>query len=199
MKKIILCLLYLLFTEVSISQVDSLKNKNNFSFGTQIGGQIVSAIEQNWVNDFTGDGMIPFYTFGFYIKNKRSALDINILNNSLKSKNIVPFISYYYKFNKTQSPIDINATARFYSYFSKHKGIGNIKHHAYSDNAFCYGVSLVKRKKRLAASFAAYNYVTFSSYNKIYTDKKRTLPELYGEEWSLDMLVELKLMYRINS
>lgn len=199
MKKTTLCLLYFSLTAESFSQIDSLKNKNNLSFGTQIGGQIVSAIEQNWVNDFSGDGIIPFYTFGFYIKKQRHTLDINILNNSFKSKDIVPFISYYCKFNKTQSPIDINATARFYSYFSKYKGVGNIKHHAYSENAFCYGVSLVKRKKKLAASFAVYNYVTFSSYNKIFTDKKRTLPELYGEEWSLDMLAELKLMYRINN
>ena len=158
MKKAILCLLYLLFIEISFSQVDSLKNKKNLSFGTQIGGQMVSAIEQNWVNDITYDSFLPFYTFGFYIKKQRHTLDINILSNSFKAKDIVPFISYYCKFNKAQSKIDINATARFYSYFSKYKGVGNIKHHAYSENAFCYGVSLVKRKKRLAASFAAYNY-----------------------------------------
>lgn len=199
MKKIILCLLYFSLTAESFSQIDSLKNKNNWSFGPQIGGQIVSAIEQNWVNDFTYESFLPFYTFGFYIKKQRHTLDINILNNSFKSTDIVPFISYYYKFNKAKSAIDLNATARLYSHFSKNKGVGNVKHYARSENAICYGVSATKRKNRFMASFAAYNYVTFSSYNKIYTDKKRTLPELGGEEWSLDMLVELKLMYKINS
>lgn len=199
MKKIILFLLFLLLTVVSFSQVDSTKDKNNFSIGLQTGGQLISAIEQNWVNDYTYNSIIPFYSFGIYFKKQRHTLDINILNNSFKSNNIIPFISYYYKFNKQQSAIDINATARLYSYFFKNKGVGNIKHYVYSENAFCLGASATKRKNRLIGSFAIYNYLTFSSYNKIYTDKKRTLPLLGGEEWSLDMLVELKLMYRINS
>jgi len=198
MKRLILCSICLVAAENDSSQIDSLKQHKKLNLGGQIGGQLVAAYEQNWVYYTSYDLLFPFYSFGIYLNKHRHTFDINVSNNSTKSKDIIPFVSYYYKFNKTKSKIDLNASARLYSYFSKIPGHDNIKYYTFSENAFCYGLSILKTKNRLTGSFEIYNYFTFSSKNKIYTDQKRKLPLLNWREWSLDMLVELKIKYRLT-
>ncbi|MBA3972374.1 MAG: hypothetical protein H0X46_09585 [Bacteroidetes bacterium] len=198
MKRLSIFLLYVLLAVKCSSQADSSKQNKRFSLGAQINGQLASAIEQNWIRDNSYNSFIPLYSFGIYIKKQKHTFDFNLSNTSFTSANIVPFVSYYYKFNKRKSTIDLNASARLYSYFQKHPGSADIKNYNYSYNAFCYGLSLDHSKNRFTASIALYNYLTFSSYNKIYKNRDYTLPILYGTELSADMLVELKLMYRIT-
>jgi hypothetical protein len=173
MKTFLINIFCFLIINVSFSQTDTINTNRGFSFGAQTGGQIVSAIEQNWV--YTDDVIIPIYYIGLYIKKNRHCFDINLSNQSVNFKHLVPFVGYSYKFNKKLTKIDLNVATKLYTYIRKYPSSGDFKYYTYSSMAFCYGISASKKYNRLTVNCGIYNYFTFSGENRQYLNGKRRI------------------------